>query len=384
MLIGIDASRANLNKKTGTENYSSFLIDWLCKIDTKNNYVLYSRLPLEDELFKLPSNFRNKVICLKRFWTQIGLSWQMLINPPDVLFIPAHVMPLIYPKKTVVTIHDLAYKYFPEAYPYFDLKYLDWSTKKAVEKAAKIIVPSQATKNDLIKFYNANPQKIIVIYHGCDTERFKPDLSKEKIWKVLLKYGILKSNSSLKFVDSQPEMDVPYILYVGRIEDKKNIKNLIVAFSLLKKERGMEHKLVLAGKPGYKYDEIRKIIQNLGLEKEIIETGFVDDEDLPYLYAGADIFVFPSRYEGFGLPILEAFACGVPVIASNCSSIPEVVGEAALLVDTNKPISLAAVMSKVIHNENLKKDMIWKGFAQVKKFTWRQCAEETLRVLESL
>jgi glycosyltransferase involved in cell wall biosynthesis len=335
-------------------------------------------------LAKLPTNFRNKVIPLKRLWTHIGLSWQTIINPPDVLFIPAHVMPLVYPQKTVVTIHDLAYKYFPEVYSFFDLKYLEWSTKKAVKKAAKIIVPSQATKNDLIKFYSADPQKIVVIYHGCDTERFKPDFKKEKIWETLLKYGILKSNNSLKFVNSQPEMDIPYILYVGRIEDKKNIKNLITAFSLLKKERGMEHKLILAGKPGYKYNEIKKMIKNLNLEREIIETGFIDDDDLPYLYAGADIFVFPSRYEGFGMPILEAFACGVPVVASDCSSIPEIANEAAFLVDTTKPISLAAAMSRVIHDVNLKKEMIWKGLNQVKKFTWEKCAKETLKVLEGV
>ncbi len=366
MEIGIDASRTVYKQKTGTEYYSYNLIKNLIKLDRKNEYILYSRNPLTKYFQNLPENFKNKIIYFPRFWTQIRLSVEMLLNKPDLLFIPSHTIPIIHPKKTVVTCHDVGFRNYPSSYSKFQLWHLEFTTKKAVLWAEKIIAVSKSTKQDLIDIYGAKPEQIEVVYEGFTNKLYHPIKDRNKIKEVLKKYNI-------------PEK---YVLFVGRLEERKNIPRLINAFNIIKKEKGIRHKLVLVGKKGYKFEQIINIIDKLRLKDKIVLTGYIPEQDLPYIFSDADLFVLPSLYEGFGIPILEAFACGCPVATSNVSSMPEVAGKAAILFNPQKTDEIAQAVYKIISDDALKNNLIEKGFNQCKKFSWQKCAQETLEVLE--
>lgn len=367
-IIGIDASRATYKKKTGTEYYSFNLIKNIIKLDEKNEYILYFPTPLSGDFQNLPKNFKSKVMYFPRFWTQIRLSWEMFCHSPDLLFIPAHTIPIVHPKKVIVTCHDVGFRSYPSSYSKFQLWHLEFTTGQAVRWAKKIIAVSESTKHDLINIYKAKPQQIKVIYNGFSNEIFHPIEDKDKINEILQKYNF-------------PEK---YILFVGRLEERKNIPKLISAFDILKKKRGIPHKLVLVGKKGYKFEQIIDTIKKLKITSEVILTGYISEQDLPYIFSKADLFIFPSLYEGFGIPILEAFACGCPVATSNVSSMPEVAGKAAILFNPQKKEEIAQAIYKIISDNNLRDNLIKKGFYQIKKFSWRKCAQETLEVLEEV
>lgn len=358
MLIGIDASRANKPQKTGTETYAYCLIQALSLIDPKNNYILYSNTPLRDDLVKLPGNFKSKIMPFPKLWSQLRLSLEMLKNPPQVLFEPSHTIPLIHPQKTIVTLHDLGFKHFPHLYTPFERRYHDWCMRFSIRHAWKIITISKYTKDDLIKTYGAPSQKIEVVYHGCDPN-FKPVKSK---------------------IVSQP-----YIYFVGRLEEKKNIVRLIRAYELLRRERDIKHQLVLAGKPGYGFDKILNEIRILptSIQKDIKILGYVNQERAIKLMQNADIFFFPSLFEGFGLPIIEAMACGIPVVASKITSIPEIAGSAAMLVNPKEPFEMAVGLSRLIHSKTLCQSYISKGLVRASIYSWSKSAEKTLKIIQT-
>ena len=427
MLIGIDASRANKSRKTGTEWYSYYLIRWLAKLDNKNEYILYSDTPLTGGLLDLSTpqyipnsgcyekiefdadgyqviksphnNFKVKILHwpFSFFWTQGRLSIEMLLHRPDILFVPSHTLPLIHPRNSVATIHDIAFEKEGDLYQKENINeeasnhdfivnalviiftlgkyrannidYLRWSTRFGLKHAKKIITVSNYSKSDLVQLYQADESKIKVIYNGYNRFIFKKIDDQQAIDKVLEKYGIIE----------------PYLLYVGRIEKKKNIPKLIEAFSLLKQEhKNSNHKLILAGKASYGYDETTYTIQEFGLASDVLLTGWVEENDLPFLFSGATAFVFPSNYEGFGIPLLQAMACGTPIITSCNTSIPEVVGDAALLINPLSAKSMAEAMGKIINDPFLREDLINKGQDRVKTFSWQKCAEETLELLNSI
>lgn len=355
MTIGIDASKANILQKTGTEYYTDQILKHFIELDHKNNYILYSKKHLD---FNLPKNFTNKIISLPRFWHQIGLSSRTLIDSLDVLFIPAHVIPLIHPKKVVITCHDVAFEKYPDSYSTFQLWYLRKFIKDVINKATKIIAISESTKNDLIKTYKCPSDKIVVVYNGYNDKLFKPIKNPKRLIKE------------------------PYLLFVGRIEERKNIKGLIKAFSILK-QRNDNLKLVLVGKPGLGYSQIQqfKTKQPADVRRSIIELGYVKEEDLVHIYAGAKLFILPSFYEGFGIPILEAMACGCPVICSNTSSLPEVGSKAVLYFNPSESEEMVLVTNKVLKNNDLRKYLIQSGYNNIKRFSWKKCAKETLKVL---
>jgi glycosyltransferase involved in cell wall biosynthesis len=448
MIIGIDASRANKIQKTGVEWYSYYLIEELKKVTSnchcdfnchceedpstdsgqtlqsrgpsviarspdllvrttkqshKNRYILYSDKLLQGDLAKLPSNWQSKVLKWppKFLWTQLRFSWEMLIvylqivfrriaslvrfrsapadllamteGRPDVLFIPAHVIPIIYPKRVVTTIQDLGFERFPEVYSWWQRFYLRWSTKFALKHAEKIIVPSEFTKKELIDLYSLGfslkelENKIKVIYHGYD----------EKTYRIIKDLRFKNKDSKFKSQE--------FILYIGRLEKKKNVLGLIKAFKIFKTYnlqpttyKLKSYNLILIGQPGFGYEEIKKELKD---QKDIIELGWVEQKDLPYFLNKAFLFIIPSFYEGFGLPVIEAMACGTPVIASQAGSLPEITGGAALLFNPNKPEELAEAMKKVLEDENLRKKLQAKGFEQAKKFSWSKCAKETLSMI---
>lgn len=284
----------------------------------------------------------------------------------DVVHNPAGTMsfPSRSKYKKVTTIHDLTYIVCPQFHASSGA-----GAKKRYEKTARradwIIADSENTKNDAVKYLGADPSKISVIALGCDA-RFRPQDAPAKM-DALKKYGIPS----------------PFLLYVGTLEPRKNVPAIIRAYKILK-ERGTDRKLVIGGAKGWKYDEIFQMVSALGLGKDVIFTGRIDDSDLPALYGAADIFVYPSFYEGFGLPPLEAMACGCPVVTSNTSSLPEVIGDAGIMVEPGDISGLAERIGAAIADENLRKEMSRKGIERAKLFSWEKMAKETLDVYENM
>ena len=309
-------------------------------------------------------------------WTQIGLRLEMLFHPVDVLFVPAHTVPLIHPKNTVVTIHGLEYEFFPQAYSFWERLYMRWSIKKSCQWAKTIIAVSENTKKDLIKLYKVPEEKIEVIYEGYDADA-KSQIPNPKS----------QINSKLQIQNSKP-----YLLFIGRLEERKNIVGIIKAFEILKEQYKLPHKLVLAGKFGYGREKIEDSIEDSNFKKDIILPGYVSEEEKWQLFKNADVFLFPTFYEGFGIPILEAQSTGVPVVAGDNSSIPEIVDDrrdealprlyrSALLVNPMNAEQIADAAYKLISDKALRDDIIEKGHENVKRFSWEKCASEIAEIL---
>lgn len=361
LVIGIDASRAVRSNRTGTENYSFELIKQIINLDHKDHLRLYAPHESFEKIGSGPQ-VEWKILPEARLWSQLTLSKELRRNEPDVLFVPSHVIPLLSKVKSVVTIHDLAYRFFPQSYSNFDRRYINFATSVSVSKASKIIVPSHATKNDLVKLHKIDPKKIVVIPLGYNEDVFNPN----------------------KDYQDSP-MKRPYFFYVNRLEYRKNTQLLIDAFVLLAKER-KDVDLVLAGKAGYGYVDIERKLNNLpaAIRSRIITPGYLPQYDSARYMKHALALVCPSIYEGFGLPILEAMAIGTPVIASNSSSLPEVAGDAAILLPPNNPLSWAASMSRIIHQKELSASLRAKGIIQAKKFSWAAAAKATLEVIHDV
>jgi glycosyltransferase involved in cell wall biosynthesis len=421
MIVGIDASRANRTHKSGTEWYSYYLIKYFAQLDKDNQFVLYTDHPLSADLADLTDlscspqeksdfhpqydkdgyqtiksphhNFKAKVLRwpFSYFWTLGRLSLQMLFAKPDVLFVPAHGIPLIRPKKTVNTIHDVAFK--REALLYEDNKlgpessrgkrllnffirlftfnkyganstdYLDWSTVYSLKHSDKIITVSQFTRDEILKMYKCQEKKITAIQNGFNNLLYKKIGDEQKISEVLNKYGITR----------------PYLLYVGRLEKKKNTPLLLEAFVKLKHHYpDLTEKLVLIGDASFGSDEIKYIIHEFGLENDVIMPGWTSEEDIPYIFNGAAAYILPSLHEGFGITILQALACGVPVAASDIPVLREIAGDAALFFNPHDKEEMAAVMEKIITDRALRLGLIARGLKQASEFSWEKCARETL------
>ncbi|MBC8449011.1 MAG: glycosyltransferase family 4 protein [Chloroflexi bacterium] len=362
MLVGIDASRALRARRTGTENYSLQLIGHLLALGSEHRFRLYcDRMPPAG-LFGCGVTPELRVIPFPRLWTHARLSWEMLQRPPDVLFIPAHVLPLIHRRRSVVTVHDLGYLHYPEAHTRWQRAYLQWSTRWNARRSAHLLVDSQATKADLTARYRLPPGKMTVVYPGRD-ETLRPVTDPAALEEVRARYGLGER----------------YILHVGTLQPRKNLLRLVEAFVQVHRD-GLQ--LVLAGKRGWLAEPLFRRVEELGLSEAVRFPGYVEDADLPALLSGAACFAFPSLYEGFGFPVLEAQACGTPVVASNVSSIPEVAGDGALLVDPHDTAALAEALAGVLSDEALRADLIRRGLANVPRFSWHRCAEQTLAVLE--
>ncbi|MFA6524672.1 MAG: glycosyltransferase family 1 protein [Patescibacteria group bacterium] len=400
MIIGIDASRANELRRTGTEWYAYYLIQEFKKIaDPNDQFILYSKEPLRGELAELPANFVSKVLKWppKFLWTQIRLSWEMFYRKPDVLFVPAHTIPVIHPKNTVTTLHDVGFERFHKLYSKNSIGYKTsfskwlinilvkiftmgkygsneydyhrFSARFALKHAKKILTISNFTKSEILELFGQKYEnKITVIPLAYDNSRLQADLSSNEIDLILKKYRIKKS----------------FVIYIGRLEEKKNISGLIEAFNILKKNYNYDGQLVLIGKPGYRFESAQEKIMEYGLEDHVIQPGWVTEEERILLLKSAEVFVFPSFYEGFGIPPLEAMSVGTPVVASNSASIPEVVGDAALLVDPNEPAAIAKSVSSVINNEGFVRDNLVKnGYLRIKRFSWGKTAAETLQNIKT-
>jgi glycosyltransferase involved in cell wall biosynthesis len=355
MLIGIDASRAFVKQRTGIEEYSYQTIKNLANKLKNHQIVLYLKQNQKVD-FTLPQNWKTKIINFPCCWTQIGLSLELLLHPADVLFIPSHIVPIIHPKNTAVTVHGLEYEILPEAYSFLERLYMRWSIKKSCQWASSIIAVSNNTKLDLKRLYGIEDKKIHVVYEGCNP------ISGDKIL-----------NS---------EINAKYLLFIGRLEERKNIIGIIRTFEILKEHYKIPHKLILAGKFGYGEEKIKKEIADANHAKDIILTGFISEEKKWNLLRNAEIFLFPTFYEGFGLPVLEAQSVDVPVIASDNSSIPEISGNnSAVLIDPKNAEQIADAAYKLISDKDFRNGIIKKGYENVKRFSWEKCADKISEIL---
>ena len=367
MNLGIDGNEANVENRVGSGQYTIEILRQFSKIRSNKVEVFLKEKPAE-ELPQENSNFTYKVFGPKKLWTQIALPLRLVSNKKlNVFFSPAHYGPRFSRVPYVVTIHDLSYLHFPKLFNKDDLYQLKNWSKYSIEKSAHIIAVSKSTKEDIVKNYNVKADKVTVIYEGYDKRRFKKQ-TKEKIEKIKTRYKIKGD----------------YIIFVGTLQPRKNVEKLMEAFNILIQNQDpnvQNLSLVIAGKKGWLYDRIFKKANSLSIKNKIIFTDFVPDEDLPAIVSGAKVYVLPSLWEGFGIPVIEAQACGVPVVVSNGSSLPEIVGESGILVDPNSPNEVAAGIRKALEPEN-SQNLVKAGLENIKRFSWENCAKETLQVLE--
>jgi glycosyltransferase involved in cell wall biosynthesis len=374
MRIGIDCRTILDPKKgeaAGVGHYTYSLVENLLDIDKKNEYILFFDRGVGDA-----GHFKKKNSIIKFFpfaqykkflpiaYSHFLVASFIACENLDVFHSPACTIPLAYTKNAVVTIHDLAIYYKPDWFPYqiFSTKV---SVPKSVKKAKKIISVSEYTKDDLIKFLKVPKNKIEVVLNGAEEREDidKKDLDDRK--KIMEKFDI-KQN---------------FILFIGTIQPRKNISGLISAFNKIRGSKIFkDHQLVIAGKKGWNYKGIFDKVQEQALTRKVVFTDYISSKDKIRLLNASSCFCFPSFYEGFGLSILEAMQQGTPVITSDITSMPEVAGKAAMLVDPYSTTSIATALKKVLGDEKFRKSLILKGYAQAKKFSWKKCAKETLEV----
>jgi glycosyltransferase involved in cell wall biosynthesis len=300
----------------------------------------------------------------------------MLFHPVDVLFVPAHTVPLLHPQKTIVTIHGLEYEFCPGAYSLLDRWYMRFSIRHSVRVASTVIAVSENTRRDLECLYCVPSKKIVVVSEGYSTS---DGITRNQKFVT----RVNQAAEEKRVTGYQLPMTTPYLLFLGRLEERKNVVRIIEAFGILKEKYKIPHRLVLAGKRGYGYGSIKYQISlsvrqagNIKYRDEVVELGYVSEEEKWELLKHADVFVFPSLYEGFGIPILEAQSVGAPVLTSNTSSLPEVGGEGAVFVDPWSAESIAEGIWRVLSDGVFRDGIIAKGSRNVERFSWERCAEE--------
>ncbi len=395
LTIGIDATPATRAVKTGTEQYAESLILALAALKTEHQFILYSRFAPTGALSQLPANFHWEVMPFPILWSQLRLAYEFLIHPTavDVMFFPAHIMPLVHPKRTVITLHDIGFEHFPELYARFpigpsfpplrwlislgvwlftggryrntELDYHRWATRFALQQATTILTVSEATKRDVETHFS--PHNELIVTH----QAVHP--------------------GDQQFLAGRPQRPLPavvrarqpYLLFVGRIEAKKNVVTLVRAFAQLA-IRESTLQLVLVGRPGHGYAAVADAIATFpaAIQARIHELGYQPRRRTLQWLQGATIFAFPSAFEGFGVPPLEAMAAGVPVVASNSTSIPEVVGAAARLVTPNDTQAWTRALRELLHQPTLRARLVRAGRQRLKKFSWHSTASRTLEALE--
>lgn len=338
---------------TGTEHYALHMTRALIRLNTQHQITLYFRDPPPPDLFPDSPLVEQRVLPFPRLWTHLRFARELRRDRPDITWVPAHTLPVLFPGRAVVTVHDLGYRHYPSAHPANSRRYLDWTTRYSARRASVVLADSQATADDLTKFYGTPASKIRVVYPGVDAP---PVLDVEVVRR---KYNL-------------PER---YLLFIGTLQPRKNIARLVQAYA---KTGLTEVALVLAGGKGWLYDSAWTDGVN-----GVLMPGYVDEADKGALYAGALALVFPSLYEGFGFPVLEAMHCGTPVLCSNTSSLPELAGDAALLVDPTNVNAICEGIEQIALDTALRQSLRAKGYVQALRFTWTEAAKAALAALES-
>ncbi|MCK4649383.1 glycosyltransferase family 4 protein [bacterium] len=376
MKIAIDV-RPTVGQFAGIGKYTYNLVREIAKLDRENEYLLYSFFlkPFSSnikEIAKSHPNFSLKASripgrLMRFFWDYLKIPIEPFLGKVDVLHVTDYLMPQVRKAKLVVTIHDVTPLSLPQYHNRYTRTYIRNKLLSIAERADRIIAVSENTKRDIMSSLSIPESKIKVIYEAID-ESYHPIEDIKFLDRIRKRYTL-------------PDK---FILHVGTIEPRKNITRLIKAFATLKKMKSLKHKLVIAGQKGWRYDDIFREVKDLDLESEVIFIGYVSEEDLPGLYNAAQVFVYPSLYEGFGLAPLEAMACGTPVICSNTSSLPEVVGDAANVVDPYNTDEMARAIGEVLTDGKLRQEMGAKGLKRASLFSWKKAARETLSVYRDL
>ena len=386
MHIAIDASRATAARRTGTEAYSLHLTRALLALGAARNreradpyrFTLYCRDVPPPGLFAgagdtrlSPELWTLKPIPFPRLWTHVRFAAALYrahlpADRPAVTFVPAHTLPFVFPGPAVVTVHDLGHRHFPAAHPLGARLYIDLTTRYSARRARYILADSACTRRDLTALYGIDGRKVHIVYPGVD-----PGLAP------------VRDEAALAAVRARYHIPGPYLLHVGSIQPRKNLLRLVEAYAEWLPGAAPRRYLVLAGARGWLYEDILVAVCREGLEGWVRLPGYVDEADIAALYSGADAFVFPSLYEGFGFPVLEAMRCRVPVVCANTSSLPEVAGDAALLIDPLDTAALTQALSRITSDAALRAQLVEKGVAQSARFTWERAAAQTLDILEA-
>ncbi|MEK7648923.1 MAG: glycosyltransferase family 1 protein [Patescibacteria group bacterium] len=358
MTIGVDVSRAFRKEKTGIEWYVFHLMKALADIDTEHEYIFYTdRMPPGDMDAVISSRLRILHWPFKHFWTQGRLSLEMLVHPPDVLLIPASALPLIHPQKTITVVHDVGFFCHTTYRSWQDVAYLKWSTLYALKQAWRIVAVSEWTKQEIIRNYRTPSENIHVVHIGLDST-----------------YAALQDKSAIRATIEKYGIQQPYFLTIGRIDERKNIKSLVQGFVLFSRSNS-SHCLVVAGPKGYGAQKsIAAIEEAHKMGVRIMYIPWLEEYEKKALLSGCAAFVFPSLYEGFGIPVIEAQACHVPVITSQTTSLPEIAGAGALYIDPQSALSIANAMQKIASDVSYAAHLTEIGYENTKRFTWKSCA----------
>jgi glycosyltransferase involved in cell wall biosynthesis len=364
--IGINAhllSPESGYRRAGIHQYIVQVLRHLPRLNIRSHYTIYTRdrasIEERDDLTLVSSSWPTEKRSVRILWEQLSWPLQAAQEQFDLLHSMAFVTPVLNNIPTIVTVYDLSFVHFPAAFPTLQRLYLHGQTARSVKKAHRVITISEASRQDLHHFFDVPLDRIDVVLPGV-----------EQVYRPL-------SDDLVKGYREMQGIPDKFILHVGTLQPRKNVSVLLEAFALSKAERV---DLVLVGAKGWQYDEIFVTVKNLGLEGRVHFTGYVADEELPFWYNAAEALVFPSIYEGFGMPVVEAMACGTPVIAARTSSIPEAGGEAALYFDPQDAGALARHIDSVLNNRQLANQMRQGGLKRAQKFSWERAGIETAQV----
>jgi glycosyltransferase involved in cell wall biosynthesis len=369
MRIAIDATSIP-PKPAGAGVYAIELVRGLAqRDDRRDGYAVFARGRWFDELLATKSNWRIERMPVpsrvrRLAWEQLELSGALTRLRIDVLHSTHHTLPLRPTSaRRVVTIHDVTFLRIPQRYPVARRIYMQTTTRFAVRVADAIIVPSQAVRDDVMPLLRVRQDKLHIVYEAAGPQ-YAP-MDRERAFATARRYGL----------------EPPYILSVGSLEPGKNRARLIRALHQLRGE-GVAHQLAVVGQPAWKHEHDASLVRQLGMDRQVRFLGYVPDVDMPALYNAAAVFAFPSLYEGFGLPVIEAMACGIPVLTSNVSATAEVAGEAALLVDPHSTAEIRDGLARLIADADLRDSLAFRGLARAAEFSWRRAAEETHALYE--
>ena len=373
MKIGIDA-RTICGRKTGDRSYTLGLIGGLAQVNqalgNPHEFVLYFDDEPPADLpcavgGELMAGWSVRVVRARfaRMWTLSALPRAARADALDVLHVQYNA-PRLRKPAVVTTVHDITFRLYPDWFTLKDRLVLGWGLRATLRTAAGTLAVSECTRRDLEQVYGLAPERITVTPNAL-ANGFAPP-TKEATEETLARLGVQR----------------PYALFVGVLQPRKNIERMVRATIAAREEHGLDLRLVVAGKVGWKAESALETVLAAEVAGTAQYLGYVDDEDLPALYAGAEMLLFPTLYEGFGIPVLEAFACGTPVITSNVSALPEVAGDAALLVDPRDEAAIASAIANLTRDEDLRTRLIARGHERVERFSWTRTARLTLEAYE--